>query len=261
MRRLDAERGAGAGARPDELAVEEPLEIRIDGGLVATTMRTPGNDFELAVGWCHSEGLLDGAGVDAVRYCATGTALETEYNVVTVETSGATRRFAPAARLTTATTSCGLCGSTTIESLTSRLAPVERTLEWPAAVLAAVPDRVRADQTLFAATGAVHAAAAFDAAGVPVLVREDVGRHNAVDKVVGRLRLDARLPATGHGLFVSGRASFELVAKAWAAGFEAVLAVSAPSALAVETARSGGLDLYGFVRDRAMNEYTRSHNR
>jgi FdhD protein len=246
-------------ARPDELAVEEPLEIRLDDQLVATTMRTPGHDFELAVGWCHGEGLLESAPVRTVRYCATGSALDTAYNVVTVETGAA--RLAPVApRLTTATTSCGLCGSTTIEALTERLRPLVRTASWDPATLAAVPDRVRAAQALFQATGAVHAAAAFGPDGVPHVVREDVGRHNAVDKVVGRLRLDERLPATGHALFVSGRASFELVAKAWAAGFETLLAVSAPSALAVETAAAAGIDLYGFVRDGAMNEYTRSHN-
>jgi FdhD protein len=173
---------------------------------------------------------------------------------VTVETNGGAR--IPTPRLTTATTSCGLCGSTTIAQLTERLAPVDRTAYWDAATLAAVPARVRAAQRLFERTGGVHAAAAFDEHGEPQLVREDIGRHNAVDKVVGRLRLDGRLPATALGLFVSGRASFELVAKAWAAGFETLLAVSAPSSLAVATAQEAGIDLYGFVRDGAMNCYT-----
>lgn len=252
VRRLDV---AGRDdAAPDELAVEEPLEIRLDDHLVATTMRTPGHDFELAVGWCHGEGLLAGAPVTTVRYCATGSALETAFNVVTVETGG--RAPEPTPRLTTATTSCGLCGSATIETLTERLAPVARTTGWDAATLAAVPDRVREQQSLFARTGGVHAAAAFDTAGLPQLVREDIGRHNAVDKVVGRMLLDGTLPATRMGLFVSGRASFELVAKAWAAGFELLLAVSAPSSLAVATATRAGVDLYGFARGGAMNSYT-----
>jgi FdhD protein len=258
VRRIDtAHPGNSAGtATPDELAVEEPLEIRLDDHLVATTMRTPGNDFELAVGWCHSEGLLAGAPVTTVRYCATGSALDTEYNVVTVETGGVAPAPSPdAQRLTTATTSCGLCGSTTIATLTERLTPVTRTTRWRPDVLAAVPERVREAQKLFATTGGVHAAAAFDVDGNVPLVREDIGRHNAVDKVAGRLLLDRRLPATGHALFVSGRASFELVAKAWVAGFETMLAVSAPSSLAVATAQEAGMDLYGFVRGGAMNAY------
>ncbi len=123
-------------------------------------------------------------------------------------------------------------------------------------MLASVPDAVRAQQPLFARTGAVHAAAAFDASGAPVLVREDIGRHNAVDKVVGRLLLDGRLPATGLGLFLSGRASFEMVQKAWAAGFATVVAVSAPSSLAVEIARRANLVLVGFARDGRLNVYS-----
>jgi FdhD protein len=257
VRRIRAGDGDPAGtATPDELAVEEPLEIRLDDHLVATTMRTPGNDFELAVGWCHSEGLLAGAPVTTVRYCATGSALDTEYNVVTVETGGAAPPpSATMPRLTTATTSCGLCGSTTIATLTERLSPVARTTRWRPDVLVAVPERVREAQRLFATTGGVHAAAVFDDDGAVTLVREDIGRHNAVDKIVGRLLLDDRLPASAHALFVSGRASFELVAKAWAAGFETMLAVSAPSSLAVATAHEAGIDLYGFVRGGAMNAY------
>ena len=230
------------------------MQIRLDGELVATTMRTPGHDYELAAGWCFTEGLLAGAPVTTVRYCATGGAAETAFNVVTVDTCG----LAPpaVARLTTATSSCGLCGSESLTELRTRLHPLPGTEQpIPLSVLLAVPDAVRAAQELFGLTGAVHAAAAFDAAGRPLVVREDVGRHNAVDKVVGRLLLDGRLPASGLGLFVSGRASFELVQKAWAAGFATMVAVSAPTALAVETARSGGIRLVGFLRDGAANEY------
>jgi len=239
---------------PDALAVEEPMEIRLDGNLVATTMRTPGHDYELAVGWCFADGLLDGAPVTGVRYCAVGSAVSTEFNVVTVDTGG--RAPEPVARLTTATSSCGLCGSQSLATLTDRLAPLAGTAEPDLDLLAGLPGRVRPLQELFSATGAVHAAAAFDGDGQPVIVREDVGRHNAVDKVVGRLLLDGRLPADGLGLFVSGRASFELVQKAWAAGFSTMVAVSAPTALAVQAARAANLRLVGFVRDGQANIYS-----
>jgi FdhD protein len=153
------------------------------------------------------------------------------------------------------TSSCGLCGSTTLADLATRLAPLPPTPPVPLAVLAMVPDRVRAAQGVFAATGGAHAAAAMDARGEPLVVREDIGRHNAVDKVVGRLLLDGRLPATELVLFVSGRASFEIVQKAWAAGFATVIAVSAPSALAVATARAAGITLVGFAREGRLNVY------
>ncbi len=245
----------GHGAGPDSVIVEEPLEIRLDGHLVATTMRTPGHDFELAVGFVHAEGLLGGARVQRVRYCATGSAVGTEFNVVEVGTGGIAP--VPAPRLGTTGSACGLCGSAAIDQLADRLAPLDGRVTVDAAVLARVPDRVRAVQTLFEATGSVHAAAPFDpATGEVWLVREDIGRHNAVDKVAGRLLLDGRLPATGAGLFVSGRASFEMVQKAWAAGFGLVAAVSGPSSLAVGTARRANLGLVGFLRGASMNVYS-----
>ena len=238
---------------PDELIVEEPMEIRLDDHVVTTTMRTPGHDYELAVGFCSAEGLLDGIPIQTVRYCATGTAVETRYNVVTVETGG--RAPVPDARLTTTTSSCGLCGSMNIDALRTRLPPLRDLASFDLDVLASVPDRVRAEQSLFETTGGVHAAATFDVEGRIGLVREDIGRHNAVDKVVGRLRLDGGLPGNQLGLFVSGRASFELVQKAWAAGFACVVSVSAPSSLAVETARTAGIGLVGFVRGDQLNVY------
>lgn len=238
--------GASLHRRPDELIVEEPLEVHLDGHLVGTTMRTPGHDFELAVGLCHGDGLLADAAVLSCRYCATGSAVETGFNVVTVDTGG--HAPTPAPRVATTTSACGMCGSTAIEELRARIAPLDTGAPWPVEVLAGVPAAVQPDQSLFAATGAVHAAAAFDRAGMPFLVREDIGRHNAVDKVVGRLLLDDRLPAADIGLYVSGRAGFEIVQKAWAAGFGAVVSVSAPSALAVEAARQAGITLVGFVR-------------
>lgn len=244
---------AGRARNPDELIVEEPLTVQLDGTTVTTTMRTPGHDYELAVGFCHGEGLLGGAVVSAVRYCANGSASSTEFNVVTVDTGGAAP--APRPRLGTTTSSCGLCGNDAIDELCARLAPLAPTPPIPVEVMLALPEAVRPHQRLFAATGAVHAAAAFTADGSVLLVREDVGRHNAVDKVVGRMLLDGTLPAAGLGLFVSGRASFEMVQKAWAAGFGTLVAVSAPTALAVHTARRAGLTLAGFVRADRLNVY------
>lgn len=266
---------------PDQVIVEEPLAIHLDGVLVATTMRTPGHDFELAAGFLHGDGLLAGAPISSCRYCGTEpepsgagvgadgavvegapaalrtkrvSAVDTGFNVVSVDTGG--RAPAPTPRLTTATAACGLCGSASLDELADRLEPLPPTPAFLLDLLAAMPERVVGEQALFAVTGAVHAAAAFDRSGEPLVVREDIGRHNAVDKVVGRLLLDGRLPATGLGLFVSGRASFEMVQKAWAAGFAAVVAVSGPSSLAVETARAAGLTLAGFARNATLNIYS-----
>jgi FdhD protein len=235
--------------RPDRLIVEEPLEVHLDGNLVGTTMRTPGHDFELAVGLCHGDGLLAGAPVLTCRYCATGSAVETAFNVVSVDTGGVAPR--PVPRVAASTSACGMCGSTALDDLRDRIAPIPSGAPWPVSLLAGIPDAVRPRQSLFEQTGAVHAAAVFDRHGDVVLVREDIGRHNAVDKVVGRLLLDGRLPATDLGLYISGRAGFEIVQKAWAAGCSAVVAVSAPSALAVDAARLAGLTLAGFVRSGA----------
>ena len=245
--------GTLGGRAPDELVVEEPLEIRLDDVRVATTMRTPGHDFELAAGFCHGDGFLGGTAVVSIRYCATGSAVDTGFNVVSVSTGG--RAPTPEPRLGTTSSACGVCGSASIGELTARLRPLADPVAFPLEVLARVVDRVRPAQELFARTGSVHAAAAFTATGEVAVVREDIGRHNAVDKVVGRLLLDGRLPARDLGLFVSGRASFEMVQKAWAAGFSAMVAVSAPSALAVQTAQAAGLTLAGFVRGGALNLY------
>lgn len=229
----------------DSLIVEEPLEIRLDGNQVATTMRTPGDDHELAVGYCHTEGLLAGIGVQSVRDAAI--------NVVTVDTGG--RAPEPAARLTTTTSSCGWCGTDGIDEVASRIVPLVNPVAFDIEVLTGVPEQVRRSQKLFDATGGVHAAAAFDCSGEVITVREDIGRHNAVDKVVGRLLLDGRLPVPELALFVSGRTSFEIIQKAWAAGFSAVVAVSAPSSLAAEAARRAGMTLAGFARPGRLNIY------
>ncbi|HUP75475.1 MAG TPA: formate dehydrogenase accessory sulfurtransferase FdhD [Acidimicrobiales bacterium] len=238
---------------PDELAVEEPLSVRLDDTLVTTTMRTPGNDFELAAGFCLTEGLLAGATIRQLRYCSDDPSERASFNVVTVDTGGLAP--VPTPRLGLTSSSCGICGSESIDALCARLRPVTRG-DIPISVLADIPSRLEGRQPLFDKTGAVHAAAVFDSRGNISIVREDIGRHNAVDKVVGQLLLDGQLPATGLGLFVSGRASFEIVQKAWAAGFAAIVAVSAPSSLAVDTARAAGITLVGFARERHFNLYT-----
>jgi len=253
-RMLVTQVGAGGRKRrPDELIVEEPMTIQLDGVVVTTTMRTPGNDFELAVGFCFTEGLLAGAPVTGVRYCADGSAMATAFNVVTVETGS--RAPVPTARLGTTSSSCGWCGSDQIDALLARLDELPPTDPIDEDVLAAMPQRALAGQGLYNSTGAVHAAAAFDRDGQVLVTREDVGRHNAVDKVIGALQLSGDLPATGRGLFVSGRASVEMVQKAWAGGFAALVAVSAPTALAVEAARKAGMTLLGFVRTGSHNVY------
>jgi FdhD protein len=244
---------------PDELIVEEPMSIQLDGTLVATTMRTPGHDYELAAGFCFTEGLLAGAPVIGVRYCADGSAVDSEFNIVTVETGG--RAPEPTPRLGNVSSSCGWCGSEQLDDLCARLAPIDESDTFDLDVLASMPDRVLDDQGLFARTGSVHAAAAFTRTGEIVVMREDVGRHNAVDKVIGSMMLDPTRSLPGadserqYGLFVSGRASIEMVQKAWAAGFSAVVAVSAPTALAVDAARRANLMLAGFVRGTTFNVY------
>jgi FdhD protein len=238
---------------PDEVVVEEPLEIRLDGHLVATTMRTPGNDYELAVGFCLGDGLLGEAKVLSVRYCGQGPAVESEYNVVTVETGG--RAPVPEPRIGNVSSSCGLCGTSTLVDMSTRLAPVGAEVVFRASVLAGIADQVSEHQDLFTRTGGLHAAGVFTPGGAVELVREDIGRHNAVDKVNGRRLLDGRFDSGSLGLFVSGRASFEMVQKAWAAGFGTLVAVSAPSSLAVDAARAAGMTLAGFARGGNINLY------
>lgn len=252
---------AGLGAErttrrePDELIVEEPMSIQLDGALVATTMRTPGHDYELATGFCFTEGLLAGAPIIGVRYCADGSPVDSEFNIVNVETGG--RAPEPTPRLGNVSSSCGWCGSEQLDDLWARLASLPVTPPIDLDIVAGIPDRVLGMQGLFERTGSVHAAAAFSADGEILVTREDVGRHNAVDKVIGSMLLDSRgsVPATGLGMFVSGRASIEMVQKAWAGGFSTLVAVSAPTSLAVDAARRAGLVLAGFVRGSAFNVY------
>ena len=249
----------------DIVAVEEPMEVRIvsegEAGQrtdrVAVTMRTPGHDFELAVGFLLSEGLIARhEDVVDVSYCPEPNDVQ-QYNVVQVTLAPSTsfdqsmldRNFY-------ATSSCGVCGKTTLDQLELVCPPVGPGPRVSASVLSELPGRLRSAQKVFDATGGLHAAGEFDAAGAPLAVREDVGRHNAVDKLVGRALLDARLPCEGSILMVSGRLSFEIVQKAAMAGFAVVCAVSAPSSLAVATAARLGQTLVGFLRDDRFVVYT-----
>lgn len=236
------------------MIVEEPLAIWLDDVQVSSTMRTPGHDFELAAGFLFAEGVLAGERITGIRYCGTGAPVDSDFNVVMVETGG--KAPAPKPRLGSTSSSCGLCGAEAIAELTERLRVLGPYDPWDLDLLAAMPDTLRGSQPLFDATGGVHAAAVVDRAGAAQVIREDIGRHNAVDKVVGRLLLDDRLPADDLALVVSGRGSFEMVQKGWAAGFSALVAVSAPSALAVATARRAGMALVGFARNGTANLYS-----
>lgn len=254
--------GADVRRRPDTLAVEEPLEIRVGGMQLAVTMRTPGNDVELAAGFLVSEGVISrGDQFRSAIHCGgVGTGgTENTYNVLDVTLApGVAPPDPDIARNFYTTSSCGLCGKASIEAVetvsTYDVSTDDVTLD--AAALADFPEQLRAQQAVFDKTGGLHAAALFDVAtGELLVLREDVGRHNAVDKVVGWAVLEDRLPLRNTILQVSGRASFELVQKAVMAGIPILSAVSAPSSLAVELAEASGLTLAGFVRGRSMNVY------
>jgi len=255
--------GAGGEARRarDRLAVEEPLELRVAGRPVGVTMRTPGNDVELAIGYCISERLVARPDdVEAVRFCAPEGQAQ-EFNVLTVDLRPGVPVPDPSLdRLAVTSSSCGVCGKASIEAVTAGCPTVAGDLlAVPSRVLAAIPERVREAQRVFEQTGGLHAAAVCDAEGGVLCVREDVGRHNAVDKVIGWAATEGRLPLTGRVLFVSGRCSFEVVQKAAVAGVPLIAAVSAPSSLAVELAEQTGMTLVGFLRGDTMNVYTHAH--
>jgi FdhD protein len=254
-----------ATARPDSLAAEEPLEIRVSGRPLTVTMRTPGNDFDLARGFLVSEGVVaTGSDIAAIRYCAGATAddsgfTQNTYNVLDVVLAdGVPLPDVSLERNFYTTSSCGLCGKASLEAVRtiSRWRVDRDPLRLNAATIATLPEKLRAAQRVFDRTGGLHAAGLFDAAGDLWCVREDVGRHNAVDKVIGWALDQGRLPLTGTTLMVSGRASFELVQKAVMAGIPALAAVSAPSSLAVDLAREMGLTLIGFLRGSSMNVYS-----
>ena len=273
--------GPGLSAhRADMLAVEEPLEIRIGGRPLTVTMRTPGDDIDLAAGFLFCEGLLNpSVDLRQIRMCDENVA------DVTLEPTGASpgavdgldgleerdRAEAgpdgPIERATDSrrarrnfltTSACGVCGKESIDAIRvrSRYQPAADPVEVSPGVLAALPGRLREAQRVFASTGGLHAAGLFDSGGSLLVLREDVGRHNAVDKIVGWALREGRLPLAGHVLLVSGRASFELVQKAYMAGIPLLAAVSAPSSLAVGLAEETGMTLVGFLRGTSMNVYT-----
>jgi FdhD protein len=247
-------------SRPDTLAAEEPLEIRIDGVAFTVTMRTPGDDIDLVHGFLVSEGIIHRReDVRTARYCAGAIEGDANtYNVIDVALAPDVAAARPSRNVLT-TSACGVCGRTTIDQVLTR-SPYDLHADltaWDPNVLCALPDALRRAQAVFDRTGGLHAAGLFEVGSdVPLAVREDVGRHNAVDKVVGWATREDLLPATGTVLVVSGRASFELVQKAAVAGIAALVAVSAPSSLAVELAAETGLTLVGFARGGSLNVYT-----
>jgi FdhD protein len=249
----------GARLRPDQLVTEEPLELRVHGPgepptALAVTMRTPGHDFELAAGFCRTEGIVTRPDdIETIAYCLNGEG-EQEYNVVTLrlrrpivaEVTG--RRFL-------STSACGVCGKAALDELEVRCDPVGTGPVAAASVVRSLPARLEEHQRLFGETGGLHAAARFTPTGDLIAVREDVGRHNALDKLVGGALLERSLPLDDEMLVVSGRLSFELVQKAAVAGIPVLCAVSAPSSLAVATAERFGQTVVGFLRDDRFNVY------
>jgi FdhD protein len=229
----------------DQVAVEEPLEIRIGGMPVAVTMRTPGHDEELALGFCLSEGLRP----REARLPEDLAANTVEVDAPDVDLAGLQRSFYTSS-------SCGVCGKGALEAVAVEAPRVESQLRLPISLVASLPDRLREAQAAFAVTGGLHATGLFSTAGEPMCVREDVGRHNAMDKVVGWAFREGLLPLADFALCVSGRLSFELVQKAAVAGCPVLVAVGAPSSLAVDLAADRGVTLCGFVRDGSVNVYT-----
>lgn len=252
--RLDGE--AAPRAVDDSLAVEEPLEIRVGGRSVAVVMRTPGHDRELAAGFLVTEGILQKPEqvLDMV-YCR-GDGAEPEPNVLDVILApDATVDLARLSRHVFTSSSCGICSKASIDAIRLQFPALAGATAPHRAVLTALPDRLRAAQAAFAQTGGLHASALFTAGGELMEVREDVGRHNALDKVIGRAFLDGRLPLAEHVLLVSGRVSFEIMQKALAGGIPWVVAISAPTSAAVEFAAASGQGLVGFLRGTRMNVY------
>lgn len=247
----------------DDLATEEPLEIRVVSNgrtqTAAVTMRTPGNDFELAAGFLYSEGVIASRDdLSGISYCVDPAVdAQQRYNIVN---AGIPRATAPALeqleRHFTMSSACGVCGKASIEALQTRAPRIDDGTRVDASLIAALPGKMREAQRVFSSTGGLHAAALFDAAGELLALREDVGRHNALDKIVGWALMNGKLPLRGCVLLVSGRASYELLQKSIVAGIPIVCAVSAPSSLAVQLAGEFGVTLLGFVRGDRFNAYT-----
>lgn len=248
--------------RPETLAVEEPLEIRINGSATTVTMRTPGSDVELAQGFLLTEGVIVARDdIARVEYCrGAGEDGANTYNVLDVTLAeGVPAPPLDVTRNFYTTSSCGVCGKGSIDAIRtiSRHSPGDDPTVVTSDTLSAMPDQLRSAQRVFASTGGLHGAALFEADGTVLVVREDIGRHNAVDKVIGWALENGRIPLAGTVLLVSGRASFELTQKAVMAGIPVLAAVSAPSSLAVDLASQAGLTLVAFLRGASMNVYTR----
>ncbi len=249
--------------RSEALVTEEPMELRLVSGdakqTVAVTMRTPGADFELAAGFLHGEGLVSSPeDIEKISYCV-GAEVDAEqrYNIVNVELRGDDHDLRPLERHFYTTSACGVCGKESLEQLELRGCPVIPSgPEIAAETIYSLPEKLREAQGLFEATGGLHAAALFDAEGNLLALREDVGRHNATDKLVGWALLEGRLPLSDHIVMVSGRSSFEIMQKCLAAGVPIVCAISAPSSLAVDVARRFGMTLVGFLRGNRFNIYS-----
>ena len=249
--------GARAESVRDLVAHEEPLEIQLSGASLAVVMRTPGHDLELVTGFLLTERIVASlAEVDSVRHCTEVAGPEAEDNVVRVTLRPGVRTDLERLRRNLfASSSCGVCGKATLEDALATAPPLDDPARIEAHVLIALPERLRAAQPAFDETGGLHAAGLFDAAGRLLVAREDVGRHNAVDKVIGWAARGGRMPLAGHALVVSGRASFEIIQKALAARIPIFAAVSAPSSLAIALAQSAGIALVGFLRERGFNVY------
>jgi FdhD protein len=257
-----------ASARADLLAAEEPLGIRVDGTALTMTMRTPGDDVELAAGFLVGEAIVRGRDdIAAVKVCDGTTCGHLGHradeigNIVDISLAAGAAVTSGARRSFMTTSACGVCGKTSIDDICvlPRAPLAADTAVFEPAVIVSLPGRLREAQRVFSSTGGLHAAGLFTAAGELLAAREDVGRHNAVDKIVGWAVLQDKLPLTGCALLVSGRASFELVQKAVLAGIPLLAAVSAPSSLAAELAEEAGLTLVGFLRGQSMNVYAGAH--
>lgn len=263
---IDRFSGTGIEQKPDLVAVEEPLEIRMGYGpendrqqkSLAVTMRTPGHDFELVLGFLFTEGIIQSYGqVESIKYCEDEGRQEEKENIVRVELRPEVQiEFQRIQRNFYTTSSCGVCGKSSIESVRQQCSPSK--VEWKvsANLIHRLPDALLEGQRVFEHTGGLHASGLFDLNGQLTLLREDVGRHNALDKVIGAMVAEKKLPLSQHILLVSGRASFELVQKAAMAGIPMLAAVGAPSSLAVNLASDCGMTLLGFVRDGKYNVYT-----
>jgi FdhD protein len=257
-RRVVAVRGGARRTLRDRLAGEEPMEVRVTGpdgatAAVAVTMRTPGNDFELAAGLLVTEGVVAPGSIARVAYCDDVDRDEQRFNVVTVRSAGPVTPGADRAHAMTS--ACGICGVTSLDAVEVRCDPLPDGPGVAGEALLAMPGRLRGAQRVFDATGGLHAAGLFDPQGRLLLAREDIGRHNAVDKVIGAAALAGDLPLHGRVLVVSGRAGFEIVQKAAVAGIPVLAAVSAPSSLAADAAERLGMTLVGFLREDGYNVY------